>query len=73
MKSCEIKMVWDDGVWCAESDDTLGIVLESSSFDELIERVRMAVPEMYELNFGYTGEIHITFVTVRTDVMKAVS
>jgi len=66
-------MVWGDGVWCAESDDKLGIVLESSSFDTLIERVRTAVPEMYELNFGYTGEIHITFTTIRTDIMKAVS
>jgi hypothetical protein len=72
MKTCVIKMEWDDGVWCAESDDDLGIVLESESFDTLVERVRMAVPEMLELNFGYTEEIQINFHAQRTDTMKAV-
>ena len=61
MKTCIINMEWDDGVWCAESDDDLGIVLESKSFDTLIERVRAAVPEMLELNFGYTDEFQLIF------------
>ena len=72
MKTCVIKMEWDDGMWCAESDDDLGIVLESRSFDALVERVRAAVPEMLELNFGYTEEVQITFYAQRTDTMKAV-
>ena len=72
MRTCVIKMEWDDGIWCAESDDDLGIVLESKSFDNLVERVRAAVPEMLELNFGYTGEVQITFYAQRTDTMKAI-
>jgi len=65
-------MIWDDGVWCAESDDELGIVLESSSFDTLVERVRAAVPEMLELNFAYIGEVRIIFETERIDTLRAV-
>ena len=72
MKTCIIKMIWDDGVWCAESDDELGIVLESSSFDTLVERVRAAVPEMLELNFAYIGEVRIIFETERIDTLRAV-
>jgi len=65
-------MIWDDGIWCAESDDELGIVLESDSFDTLIGRVHIAVPEMLELNCGYKGEFQIVFEAERTDTMKAV-
>jgi len=72
MKICKVKVIWDDGIWCAESDDELGIVLESDSFDRLIERVRMAVPEMLKLNCGYEGAVQIIFEAERVDTMKAV-
>ena len=47
-----IKMTWDPDacVWIAESDDVPGLVLESGSFDALLERVRFAVPELLSLN-----------------------
>ena len=47
-----IKMTWDPEacVWVAESDDVPGLVLESGSFDALLERVRFAVPELLALN-----------------------
>lgn len=43
---------WDDeaNVWTATSKDIPGLVLESGSFDALIERTRFAVPELLELN-----------------------
>lgn len=52
MNEAIINMVWDAeaGVWYATSDDIPGLALESSSFDTLVERVRMAVPELAELN-----------------------
>ena len=48
----EITVQWDDeaGVWIATSDDVPGLVLESGSFDALLERTRAAVPELLELN-----------------------
>ena len=47
-----IRLTWDPEaqVWTAESDDVPGLVLESGSFDALIERVRFTVPELLELN-----------------------
>ena len=46
-----VLLTWDDeaSVWVAENDD-IPIALESDSLDTLIERVRIAVPELLELN-----------------------
>ena len=47
-----IHLVWDSeaNVWIATSDDIPGLVMESGSFDALLERVRFAVPELLTLN-----------------------
>ena len=47
-----VKLIWDSeaAVWVATSDDILGLVLASGSFDALLERVRIAAPEMLALN-----------------------
>lgn len=47
-----VNVMWDDEacVWVATSEDIPGLVLESGSFDALVERVRFAVPELLELN-----------------------
>ena len=71
MKTCKIKMSWDDDKWIAESEDELGIVLESSSFDHLVDRVRDAVPEMLELNCAYKGDFQLHFEAERLETMKA--
>ena len=46
-----IYIKWDDSacVWTAICDE-LGLVLESGSYDALIERIKSAIPEMIELN-----------------------
>ena len=51
-----VKFTWDNeaGVWIATSDDIPGLVLESGSFDALLERVRFAVPELLALNHAKT-------------------
>jgi len=66
---CIVKLYWDDESckWHCESDDIPGLLLESNSCDALIERVRMAAPEMLELNCNYTGVIQLSFETVRVD------
>jgi len=50
-----IILTWDDeaSVWIAESDDIPGLILESPSFDNLIERVKIAVPDLIK-NDGKT-------------------
>lgn len=64
-----IKMTWDPEacVWIAESDDVPGLVLESGSFDALIERVRFAVPELLKLNGTPTAPLQLRMVSERCE------
>ena len=47
-----ITFTWDEeaSVWIATSNDIPGLVLESGSFDALLERTRIAEPELLSLN-----------------------
>ena len=67
--SCRIDFTWDDeaSVWIATSKDVPGLILESGSFDALIERVRYAVPELLELNNKQTEIVDLTFVSESHD------
>lgn len=52
-----INVFWDDEakVWIATGKG-IGLVLESESYDDLIQRVREAAPELAKENgFTYTG------------------
>ncbi|MCL2223115.1 MAG: DUF1902 domain-containing protein [Oscillospiraceae bacterium] len=70
-----VKMTWDNDArrWAAIGSPGMGLVLESDSFDELLERVKLAAPEMIELNFNYTGPINLYFISERVEHMEAVS
>lgn len=50
--SYTVHLNWDPdaAVWVATSEDIPGLVLESGSFDALVERVRFAAPELLALN-----------------------
>jgi hypothetical protein len=47
-----ITLSWDSeaAVWIATSNQVPGLVLESGSLDVLMERVRLAVPDLLTLN-----------------------
>ena len=47
LKSIDVKIIWDEEaeVYVAVGDK-IGLVLESESYDRLLERVRIASPEM---------------------------
>jgi len=64
---CTVKLVWDDeaNVWITDSIDVPGLFLESDSFDELIEKVRAAAPELLLLNCKYEGPVYLNFEAVR--------
>ncbi len=51
-RTCEVEARWDSeaGVWVAESDDVPGLVAEAESMNALVEKVRVLVPELLELN-----------------------
>ena len=67
--SYRVKMVWDAeaDVWVATSEDVPGLVLESGSFDALLERIKYAIPELAELNGQKLSAYNITFLAERND------
>jgi len=66
-----VRLIWDDEarVWYTHTDIP-GLCLEAETFDELVEEVRLAAPEMLELNCDYTGPIHLIFEAVRIETAK---
>ncbi len=62
-----VKFTWDEEacVWIATSADIPGLVLESGSFDALLERTRFAVPELLELNADNKAPLSLTFKSER--------
>ncbi len=66
-----INFTWDNeaNVWIATSNDIPGLVLESGSFDALLERTRYAVPEILALNDSKTEPISLTFISERHERM----
>ena len=66
-----IKFTWDDeaSVWIATSNDIPGLVLESGSFDALLERTRYAVPELLALNLTESQPLSLTFKSERHERM----
>ena len=67
MKEYTITMIWsaESSVWIAVNDD-IPMALESESFDKLVERVRVATPELLELN-GKESKCILHFVTDRKE------
>ena len=47
-----VKFDWDDEakVWVATSNDIIGLILESESLEKLMKRVKLAAPELIDLN-----------------------
>ncbi len=66
-----VNFTWDDeaGVWIATSDDIPGLVLESGSFDALLERTRFAVPELLALNNSEPQPLSLVFISKRQERM----
>lgn len=62
-----INLIWDNdaGVWIATSEDIPGLVLESGSFDALLERIRFAVPELLKLNKEVSSPLTLNFLSER--------
>lgn len=67
-----IATTWDAdaSVWIATSESVPGLVLESGSLDALIERVRVAVPELLALNGNAQADIPLFFKSERHDLVR---
>ena len=69
MKEYTVTMKWDSEamVWYAVCDD-IPMALESDSFDKLVERVKIATPEILELN-NKEPECLLRFVADRMEAV----
>lgn len=52
MQPLKITAAWDAeaSVWVATSNDVNGLAIEASTMDALIERLKIVIPELMELN-----------------------
>ena len=66
-----VNIKWDDeaSVYIAICDE-IGLALESESYDDLVQRVRDAVPELLELN-NIHGCQSMSFLTEKRQVICA--
>lgn len=64
-----IRLTWDSeaNVWIATSDDIPGLILESGSFDALLERSRTAIPELLALNPSTPDTLSLSFISERRE------
>jgi len=67
MEEYTITLFWDNdaGIWYATNDE-IPMMLESESIDALIERAKLATPELLEMN-GRTPRCILHFVAERKD------
>ena len=68
-----VTLKWDSDLdrWYIDSSDIPGLWMESGSFDALLQRIRMAAPELIAFNCEYTGPFELSFIIDRTDTLEA--
>ena len=66
-----ITFSWDEeaAVWIAECSELPGLILESGSFDALVERVKIAVPDLLELDRTKDNQVKLHFKAERLAVV----
>lgn len=64
-----VNLIWDNeaNVWIATIEDIPSLVLESGSFDALLERIRFAIPELLTLNKPKISPFTLTFISKRCE------
>lgn len=67
----KINFLWDNdvSVWIATRDDIPGLVLESGSFDALVEKVKYAAMELLEVNKQEMNNLKLSYYVEREDMV----
>lgn len=58
-------------VWIATSEDVRGLILEAASIDILIERIKLAVPELLSLNHELSEKSVSLCFTIRCNGIES--
>jgi hypothetical protein len=64
-----VKITWydDEKIWVAQSsNDKFALTTDHGSFDALLERVKIAIEDIAEVDLGYRGEIKLILDVKRT-------
>ena len=70
-----VKCTWydDENIWVAQtSNDKFALTTDHVSFDALLERVKVAIEDIAEVELGYKGDIKLILDVVRTINLSAV-
>ena len=66
----QVSALWDEeaGVWVATSDHVPGLVTESATLEELLDELKLLIPELLELNGRAvpSGDLPVNLVAQRT-------
>ena len=65
-KPLQVRAFWDSDakVWVAESDDVPGLVTEAESVDQLVEKLKVLIPELLAENgLPVSGDIPFRLVS----------
>ena len=69
-----VKCTWhdDEKIWVAQSsNDQFALTTDHVSFDALLERVKITVEDIAEVELGYKGEIRLILDVVRLSPSNA--
>ena len=71
---CNVKFFWDSDakVWVATCKEIPSLILESGSFDALIERVKYTLPEMHEIIDKEVDYCDLEFISQRLDRVRII-
>jgi len=64
-----VKFTWydDENIWVAQcSNDKFALTTDHGSFDALLERVKIAIEDIAEVDLGYKGKIKLILDVDRT-------
>ena len=66
-----VHATWDDEarVWVASSDDVPGLATEAATAEDLVQKLKILIPELLELNgLSPTGSISFELLTRRLEL-----
>jgi len=74
-RTYQVEARWDSeaGVWVAESEDIPGLVAEAESMNALVGKIRVLVPELFELNGGLEPGQKVVNVLLRAHYEETAS
>ena len=64
-----VKFTWhdDENIWVAQSsNDKFAMTTDHGSFDALLERVKVIIEDIAEVDLGYKGDIKLILDVERT-------